>query len=148
MQKVGKILPSLFNDFGIEDAITLKFLRKNWNDIFTPPVTEYSFPKEFKEGILVVTVNSHLWLTQLKLLKDEFLGKLNLYGVKDVEFRFGRIYRHQKEKTEEKSNIALSSEQKEWMKDIMKNIKDDEMKIITENLIKKYLLFTMQIGRR
>lgn len=148
MQRVGKILPSLFGNYGIEDAVVLKFLRKSWNDIFAPPVSEHSFPKELKNGILFVTVNSHLWLAQLKLLKDEFLKKLRSYEVKDVKFRFGRIYRNQKEKTEKEYAMSLSSEQEEWLKDIMKNIKDSEMRMITENLIKKYLLFTMYLGRR
>jgi len=148
MQRVGKILPSLFGNYGIEDAVLLKFLRKSWNDIFTPPVSEHSFPKELKNGTLFVTVNSHLWLTQLKLLKDEFLKQLRSYGVKDIEFRFGRIYRNQKEKIEKENAMSLSSEQQEWLKDIIKNIKDSEIRIITESLIKKYLLFTMHIGRR
>jgi len=145
MQKIGQILPSLISNFGIEEAVTLKFLRKKWNDLFGSPVTEHAFPKELKDGILFVTVNSHVWLTQLKLLKEEFLKKLHTYGIKDVEFRFGRIYRKNEEKRDEKNTANLSPEQQEWMKDIMKNIKDDEIKITAESLIKKYLLFINQV---
>lgn len=148
MQRVGKILLSLFNNYGMEDAIKLKFLRKIWNNLFTSPVIEHSFPKELKNDVLFVTVNSHIWLTQLKLLKNEFLKKLYPYGIKDIEFRFGRIYRNQKEKTEKNHTITLSSEQEEWIKDIIKNIKDSEMRTITESLLKKYLLFTNQIIRK
>lgn len=145
MQRIGQVLPSLFNNFGIEEAVVLKFLRKKWDDIFGCPVKEHTFPKDLKNGVLYVTVNSHAWLAQLMLLKDEFIKKLHFYGIKEVEFFFGRIYRKQKEKNDEKESTGLSSEQQEWMKDITKNIKDEEIRTTTENLLKKYLLSINQI---
>lgn len=145
MQRIGQVLPSLFNNFGIEEAVVLKFLRKKWNDIFGCPVKEHTFPKDLKNGLLYVTVNSHAWLAQLMLLKDEFIKKLHVYGIKEVEFCFGRIYRNQKEKREEKEIPALSSQQQEWIKDITKNIRDEEIRTTAESLLKKYLLFINQI---
>lgn len=145
MMRVGQILPSLFSEFGIEDAVTLKFLRKNWSCLFNPPMTEHTFPKDLKNGILVVTVNSHAWLAHLKMLKDEFLKKLHPYGIKDMEFRFGRIYKKEK-LNGEGDTPELTPEQQDWMKDIIKNIKDDEIRATTESLIKKYLLFINQIN--
>lgn len=140
MQKIGNILPSIFTDFGIEDAVKLKFLRKRWDTIFTQPVSDNTFPKELKNNTLYVIVNSHAWLNELKLLKDEFAKKLHPYGVLDVEFRFGRVYRNQKKKTEEKA-FVLSSEDEKWMKEIVSNIKNEEIKATTESLVKKYLMY-------
>lgn len=74
-KKIGKILPYLLNDFGIDSAVTLKFIRKKWGEIFDFSITEHTFPKNLKDGILQVTVNSHTWLVQLSLLKDEFIKK-------------------------------------------------------------------------
>ncbi len=146
MQRIGQILPCLLSDCGIENAVTLKFLRKNWNSIFGFPIAEHAFPKEFKNGILFVTVNSHSWLTQLNLLKDEFIAKLHAYKVKDIEFRFGRIYINQKEKIYKQHNLTLSSEQELWLRDITKNIKNNDIKQTMESLIQKYLLFVNQIN--
>ncbi|GAB5047339.1 DciA family protein [Thermodesulfovibrio sp. TK110] len=144
MQRIGQVLPALFNNFGIEEAVTLKFLRKKWDNIFGSPVKEHTYPKELRNGVLYVTVNSHVWLAQLLLLKDEFLKKLNAYGIKDVELCFGRIYRKQKEKSNEKNIISLSLKQQEWIKDITKKIKDEEIRTTVENLLKNYLLFINQ----
>ncbi len=148
MEKIGQVLPALLNNFGIEEAVSLKFLRKRWDDLFGCPVKEHTFPKDLKNGVLYVVVNSHVWLSQLILLKDEFVKKLHIYGIKDVEFCFGRIYRNQKEKSKEKEITGLSQEQQEWMEDITKNIKDEEIRTTAEALIKKYLFFINQIKSR
>ncbi|MCS7163766.1 MAG: DUF721 domain-containing protein [Thermodesulfovibrio sp.] len=148
MQRIGEILPSLCIGLGIEDAIKLKFLRKKWSEIFNPPLTEYSFPKDLKDGVLFVNVNCHLWLSQLKLLKEEFLKKLHPYGVKDVEFRFGRVYKTHTKNKKEDSQKELSPEQQHWILEILKKIKDNEMKTVTESLMKKYLIFTETVEKR
>ncbi|WP_353683677.1 DUF721 domain-containing protein [Thermodesulfovibrio sp. 3907-1M] len=145
MERIGQVLPTLFNNFGIEEAVSLKFLRKRWNDLFGCPVKDHTFPKDLKNGVLYVVVNSHAWLSQLILLKDEFIKKLHVYGIKDVEFCFGRIYRNQKEKEEEREITGLSAQQREWMEDITKNIRDEEIRTTAEELLKKYLLFINQI---
>ncbi|MCS7215454.1 MAG: DUF721 domain-containing protein [Thermodesulfovibrio sp.] len=148
MKRVGEILPLLCSDIGIEDAITLKLLRKSWNDIFNNPLNKHTFPKDLKEGTLFVLVNSHLWLTQLRLLKDEFLKELQSYGIKNIEFRFGRIFRKQKENKEIDYATKLSSQQQEWINDIVKRIKDIEVRIAMESLIRKYLLSNREINRK
>lgn len=147
MLKIGNILPYLYSDLGIEDAVKLKFLRKKWNSIFTHPLTEHTFPKDLKNKTLTVTVNSHIWLNELHLLKEDFLKKLHPYGIDNVEFRFGRISRNRPEK-EKKHDVSLSKEQEEWMNQTLKKIKDGDMKSITESLMKKYLVFINQIDHK
>lgn len=125
----------------------LKFLRKKWDCIFTHPLTEHTFPKELKNKTLTVTVNSHIWLNELNLLKEDFLKKLHPYGIDNVEFRFGRIFKNRPEK-EKKHDVSLSKEQEKWMRETLKKIKDDEMKSIAESLMKKYLVFINQINNK
>lgn len=148
MEKIGKILPYLLNDFGIDSAVTLKFIRKKWGEIFDFSITEHTFPKNLKDGILQVTVNSHTWLVQLSLLKDEFIKKLSPYGIKDVEFCFGRIYRTQRVKNEKDEPMSLTLHQQEWLKNITENIKDSEIKTTAESILKKYLIYTNQMLKR
>lgn len=140
MYSIGQILPSLFNDFGIEDAVKLKFLRKKWSEIFTAPLSEHSFPKEIKNSVLYVTVNCHTWLNELKMLKEEFLEKLKPFGITDVEFKFGRIPSRKHASSTKKLCKTLSSEQKDWVNSIVKNVKDEEIKSLAESIITKYLL--------
>lgn len=147
MLKIGSILPSLCSDLGIEDAVKLKFLRKKWDSIFTHPLTEHTFPKDLKNKTLIVVVNSHIWLNELNLLKEDFLKKLRPYEIDNVEFRFGRIFRNRPEK-EKKYDVKLSKEQEEWMNQTLKKINDEEIKSITESLIKKYFVFINQIDQK
>jgi|AFSR01.1.fsa_nt_gi predicted nucleic acid-binding Zn ribbon protein len=140
MERIGFLLPSLFNNLGIEDAVVLKLIKNKWFEIFNTPLSEHTYPKELKEGKLLVIVNSHAWLNELKLIKEEFIKRLSQYGIKEVAFKFGKIYKNNR-CDEKKQNLQLSQEQKLWISEIVKKIKDDEMKSVMENLIKKYIVY-------
>lgn len=141
MHKIGQILPSLFNKIGIEEAVKLKFLQKKWMGIFDAPINEHTWPKNLKEGTLYVTVDSHIWLAELKLLKETFLNKVKSYDISDVEFRYGRIYRRNCKNTEHRTTFNISEYQKNWIIELTGKIKDEEIKNLTENVIKKSLIF-------
>jgi len=140
MERIGCILPSLVNNLGIEDAVVLKLIKNKWKEIFNAPLSEHTYPKELKEGKLLVIVNSHAWLNELKLMQEEFTKSLSQYGIKEVSFKFGKIYK--KDRSGEKiQNMQISHEQKLWISEMAKKIKDEEMKSIMENLITKYFLY-------
>lgn len=139
MRKIGVVLPSLFNTLGIEDAVKLKLLRKKWGEIFSSPLRDYTYPKEIKEGFLYVVVSSHAWLNELRLLKDDFLKKLVSYEIKDVEFKFGRIYNSKRNNDINRKNINISKQQEQWINDIVKKVNDDEIRLVLKNLIRKNL---------
>jgi hypothetical protein len=141
MYKIEQILPSLFSKIGIEEAVKLKFLQKKWMGIFDAPINEHTWPKNLKKGILYVTVDSHIWLAELKLLKENFLNKVKSYGIDDVEFSYGRIYRRNCKNTEHKTTFNISENQKKWIDELTRNIRDEEIKNLTENVIKKSLIF-------
>lgn len=139
MQSIGNILPSLLNNLAIEEAVKLKFLRKKWREIFSPPLVDHIYPKEIREGLLYVSVNSHTWLNELKLLREDFLKKLIPYGIKDVEFKFGKI-RSIEQNYENKNKVkTLSTQQQVWINDVVKEVNDEEMRTIIKNLVTKYL---------
>ncbi|MCX8034132.1 MAG: DUF721 domain-containing protein [Thermodesulfovibrio sp.] len=148
MQKIGLVLPSLFNNLGIEDAVKLKFLRKKWNEIFSAPLRDYTYPKEIKEGFLYVTVASHAWLNELKLLKEEFLNRLIPYGIKDVEFKFGKIYNTRKKIETEVKTKNISEQQEQWINDILEKINDEEIRLVFKNLLRKHLANMNEIIKR
>ncbi len=139
MRQIGVVLPSLFNTLGIEDAVKLKLLRKKWSEIFSSPLRDYTYPKEIKEGCLYVIVSSHAWLNELKMFKEDFINKLFPYGIKDVEFKFGRIYNSKQKNNRDYENINISKQQEQWINDIVKKVNDDEMKLVIKNLIRKHL---------
>lgn len=138
MQHIGGVLPFLFNSLGIEDAVNLKLLRKKWSEIFSSPLRDHTYPKEIKGDCLYVVVSSHAWLNELKLFKADFIAKLFPYGIKNVEFKFGKIY-NSKQKNRDYENITISKHQEQWINDIVKKVNDDELKLVIKSLIRKYL---------
>lgn len=148
MQRIGFVLPSLFNNLGIEDAVKLKFLRKKWDEIFSAPLGDYTYPKEIKEDFLYVTVNSHAWLNELKLLKEDFLKRLIPYGIRDVEFKFGRIY-NPKQRSETNVKVKnMSDQQEQWINNIVEKVNDEEFRVILKNLLSKHLENMNEIIKR
>ncbi len=141
MQKLGIILPSLFNNLGVEVAVKLKLLQENWAKIFEDPIRKHTYPKDIKENILLVSVNSSAWLNELIMLKEEFLKKLSPYGIRDVNFKFGRVFRKEFSKMTKRETKKISDEQKDWINDILKGVKNDEIKGMMHNLMTKYLIY-------
>lgn len=138
MYKLGKILPSIFEKLGIDDGVKLRFLRKKWGEIFSAPITEHTYPREIKGEVLYVNVNSHAWLSELRLMKDEFLKKLYPYGISNVEFRFGRIYNQKEKLTDSKSCVSLSNQQSKLIDQILEKIHDEEIKKVLKDAMIKH----------
>ncbi|GAB6183139.1 DciA family protein [Thermodesulfovibrio hydrogeniphilus] len=141
MEKLSSILSPIFNNIGFEDAVVLKMLRKQWDSIFNAPIAKHTFPKEIKENTLIVIVDSNAWLNELILLKDDFLSKLLKYGIKDVVFKFGRIYKQRKNRKFENKLRELSEEQKCWINDVLKDVREEEIKLMMKNVLTKYLIY-------
>lgn len=139
MEKIGVFLPSFLNNLGITEAVKVKFLRKKWKDIFSEPLSEYTYPKEIKEGILYVTVTSHAWLNELRLLKEDFLTKLIPYEIRDVEFKFGKIFPSRQKNIKDEKINKISKQQEQWISNIIEKVEDEEIKILLKNLMEKHL---------
>lgn len=140
MQKIGSILPYIFKELEIEEAVKLKYLRKNWTNIFDYPISNHTFPRDLKDGILTVAVNCHTWLNELILRKNEFLDRFRQFGIKSVEFRYGRVPKKTKINNKEKT-VSLSSSEEEWIRGIVSNFKDSEIRDSIERALKNFVLF-------
>lgn len=141
MQKIGSLLPDLFNEIGIEDAVKLKFLRKKWFDIFSGPISVHTYARELKAGKLIIIVDSHAWLNELKLMTEPFLAKLSPFGVENIEFKFGKIRRNEIISGNKFFESKISSSQQQWINEIMERVKDEEVRLSLENAIKKQFFY-------
>lgn len=138
MYKLGSILPSIFENLGIDDGVRLRFLRKKWGEIFSSPLTEHTYPRDIKGDLLYVTVNSHAWLSELRLMKDDFVRKLSPFGIRNVEFRFGRIYNLREKMTDSFTGISLTNQQHKWINQVLEKVNDDEIKTILKDVMIKH----------
>lgn len=138
MQRVGSLLPSLFNDLGIEDSVKLKYLRKKWSDIFGMPLSEHTFPKDIKEGELLIVVDSHAWLNELRLISDSILEKLKTFGISKVTFKYGKISNKYNSQKKEEIHASITEQQSQWISQLIKGINDREIKNLIEGVLKSY----------
>ncbi len=89
MENAGSILASIFKNIGMEDSLTLVRLQGEWAALFDEPLSLHIYPASLNNGILVVNVDSPLWLQQLKFFKQAMLKKLEAYSIKTIDFRHG-----------------------------------------------------------
>lgn len=137
MLSVGSLLPSILNELGIEDAVTLRRIRKNWREIIGAPICEHTYPRDLKEGELLIVVDSHAWLSELRLIRESILDRLKSYGVVNINFRYGNIRREKISSRVEPHN-KISSEQREWIRQVLSRVKDEDMKNATERILIGY----------
>src|SRR5271157_5261988 len=89
MKNAASILASLFKNIGMEDRLTLACLQREWVTLFDEPLSLHTYPASLNNGILVVNVDSPLWMQQLKYFKQAMLKKLEAYRINAIEFRHG-----------------------------------------------------------
>lgn len=90
MENAGSILASVFKNIGMEDSLTLVRLQREWATLFDEPLSLHIYPASLNNGVLVINVDSPLWLQQLKFFKQAMLKKLEAYRINTIDFRHGR----------------------------------------------------------
>lgn len=91
MKRLNSLISPIIKGFGMEEAVKLEEIKRDWTQVFRAPLCSHMSPLNLKNGELLVNVDSPIWLQQLTFLKTEIIGNLRPYGVKDMRFRVGRI---------------------------------------------------------
>ena len=92
MERIGSVLFSALKDLNIEERVAFESLRQRWHTLFHEPLSLHISPIAFRDGELVINVDSPAWLQQVKFLKKEILERLGDLQVKDIRFRHGKVY--------------------------------------------------------
>ena len=91
MKKVDSLLRPIVRDFGIESDMKFIELEKNWHILFNEPLSYHMSPYRITEGVILLNVDSPVWLQELNYFKRDIVGKLSPYGVKDIRFKLGKV---------------------------------------------------------
>ena len=91
MKKVGSLLRPLVRDFGIESDMRFIELKESWHVLFNEPLSCHMAPCKITEGVILLNVDSPVWLQELNYFKKDIIGKLSPYGVTDVRFKLGKV---------------------------------------------------------
>src|SRR5208283_1685444 len=146
MENTASILASLFKNAGMGDKLTLARLQSEWAERFDEPLSLHTFPSNLAKGLLTVHVDSPLWMQQLKFFKEAMLKKLASYRINAIEFRLGRtnLSRLNRDQRNSDKNMVqetkLSREDTEWIKQMLCDVSDPELKELIKTVLEKTLL--------
>ena len=90
---LGDILPNVMKTFRHSPDEQLLQVFEIWNQIVGESVSQNAQPSAFKGRLLLVEVNSSVWMHQLQFLKEDIIRKINeTMGeevVEDIKFKIG-----------------------------------------------------------
>lgn len=76
-KRVREILPGLFERLGITKEVASQDALGAWESIVGPHIAEVTRATAVANGVLFVNVRSSAWLSELNMMKHEFLRRLN-----------------------------------------------------------------------
>lgn len=127
MEKTDSLLGPLLRRLGIEDGVRLARIQAAWDGIFDRPLSQHISPARYAEGELLINVESPPWLQQLSYCKRDIIAKLRPFGVRDVRFRIGRIYR-KSERTDQPAEKTLAPEDRQFIRELIAGVSDEDLR--------------------
>lgn len=127
MEKTDSLLGPLLRRLGIEDGVRLARIQASWDGIFDRPLSQHISPARFAEGELLINVESPPWLQQLSYCKRDIVDKLRPFGVREVRFRVGRIYRKSGQ-TGPPAEKTLAPEDREFIAELVAGVPDEDLR--------------------
>lgn len=139
MNRIGALISPFSKGLGLEDAIRLEQIKKEWAGIVGDPLSVHICPAGLKNGELLINADSPAWLQQVTFFKSEIIRKLTSFSVKEVRFRLGRIISNKPERVrpEQLQKRYLSSEEKSYIEDAVSVIKDPELRECIKKTVEK-----------
>jgi len=150
VENAGSILASIFKNIGMEDSLTLARLQREWTTLFDEPLSLHIYPASLNNGILVVNVDSPIWLQQLKFFKQNILKKLEAYRINTIDFRHGRTNPSRFNRTWNQSGIdtceqtfqpekTLDEADVDWIDQTLATVNDPGLQDSIRNVLEKAL---------
>jgi hypothetical protein len=141
MNRVDSLLGPFIKDLGIEDAVRLDEIKRNWNTLFREPLSFNMSPAVFSGGELLIIVYSPVWLQELNFYKEYIMKKLNSYGVEAVRFRLGRVPASVRSMARSEGHRfkQLKAEEHSYIEEIISGIGDSELRGWVKRAMEKYL---------
>ena len=127
----------------MEEALRLEGLKSEWTTIFREPLSLHMCPSQLKNGELLITVDSPVWLQQLTFFKEDITKNVSPFGVTRVRFKIGRIPRpHHSPKTppQPQTGQSLKSSDRKEIEDTVSTLPDNELRDALRKVMEKSLV--------
>jgi len=131
VKRVGALISPFLKGLGLEEAVRLERIKKEWAAIFREPLSLHMFPSSLKNGDLLIAVDSPVWLQQLSLFKAELMKNLRPFEVKEIRFRLGHIRKTSERKTDEpppQKKLSLGRDALREIDNTVAEVKDIELR--------------------
>ena len=93
--EIGHILDLLFRKLGYDKKILEQKAMFLWHEVVGKHVAEHAQPTQIDNGRMSVVVSDVIWLTELNLLRMQYIAKINeelgANIVKEIDFRIGKV---------------------------------------------------------
>ncbi|MFQ6041639.1 MAG: DUF721 domain-containing protein [Candidatus Poribacteria bacterium] len=95
--EIGQILERLFRKLGYDKKVREQQAMFLWDEIVGEHVARNSQPTQIDNGRMSVVVSDSVWLTELNLLRMQYIAKINeqlgAKVVREIDFKIGRVNR-------------------------------------------------------
>ena len=110
--------------------------------MFHKPLAQHMSPSFLSGNELLLTVDSPVWLQELKFYQGDIITKLALYEVKTVRFRLGRVNADENSETEREKGRAklLTAHDRSFIEDTVSNIEDEELREVVKKAMGKAII--------
>jgi hypothetical protein len=139
VKRADSLLKPLVRDLGIEDGIRLSQIKRHWYTLFHKPLSHHMSPSFLSGNELLLTVDSPVWLQELKFYQGDIITKLALYEVKTVRFRLGRVNAAENAETGREGGKAkpLTAHDRSFIEDTVSTIEDEELREVVKKAMGK-----------
>ena len=133
--EIGQILDSLFRKLGYDKKLLEQKAMFLWNEVVGRHVAEHAQPTQIDNGRMSVVVSDAIWLTELNLLRMQYIAKINeelgAKIVKEIDFRIGEVSKPSGSRVAPR-RIEVEEDYRKKLEDI--ELASEELKIISQTV--------------
>ena len=92
---ISDVLSKSLGALGGRSDLELLTLWETWTEAVGEEVAKHTRPKAFKDTLLLVTVDSSVWIHHLTMMKDEIIARINRKlgdeTLREIRFSIGHV---------------------------------------------------------
>lgn len=140
MERISRAFKDIIAELGIEKAVTVENLRTRWEEILGETISIHTYPSFYKNGQLIINVDSPEWLNELKYHRQSILTKLKPFEISSVRFKLGRLKKNAGRIMPGDRSIELNEREKGFAEDTASQIEDSSLRETIRKAIERSLV--------
>ncbi len=143
MEPIGIIFNRIAKDIGLESGRKIHSIRKQWSELVGKTIATHTYPETIRGDVLILMVETPQWMHHLTFYKEKITLKLDVFGIKKVNFRLGKLPDSCNSLHEDKE-LLLTEDDRKYIDETLKDIKDEDIK----DKLRSLLIHGLTKGRR